>query len=81
MRFKDPVSENLEMRDYLGLILSLGAIFIQIWILSSSVHSYFLGNVQYLEEALVLSGLALSCCALSSWTTLKRVNWHRKKAR
>lgn len=78
MRFKDPVSENLEMRDYLGIILSLGALFIQIWLLSSSVHSFFLGNTEHLEEALILSAFSFFCCALCAWTTFKRVHWHRK---
>jgi len=74
MRFKDPISENLEMRENLGAIVSLGAIFIQIWILSASVHSLFLGKTDYLGAALILSGLALFCCALCAWTTLKRIN-------
>ena len=79
MRFKDPVSENLEMRDVLGIILGLGSIFVQIWLLSSSVHSYFLGNTEHLEEALFLSGLSFFCCLLVAITTFKRVHWHRRQ--
>lgn len=70
MRFKDREAEHLELKETLGLILSLGAIFIQIWVLTSAMHSLLSGQTKHLLAALVLSGSALACCALTALTTM-----------
>lgn len=44
MKFKDRNESERETKEILGIVLGLGAIFIQLWILSSSVHSSFLGK-------------------------------------
>lgn len=51
------------------LILSLGAIFVQIWVLMSAVESYLEGETSHLLGAGVLSGIALLCCGLTALTT------------
>jgi len=72
MRFKDREAEQLELRETLGLILSLGAIFIQVWVLTSAMHSLLAGETEHLMAALILSGAALACCALTALTTMPR---------
>lgn len=70
MRFKDRESEQLELRETLGLFLSLGAIFVQIWVLTSAMHSFLSGETKHLFAALVLSAASLGCCALTALTTM-----------
>jgi Ca2+/Na+ antiporter len=70
MKFKDREAEHLELKETLGLILSLGAIFIQIWVLTSATHSLLSGQARHLAAALVLSAAALGCCALTALTTM-----------
>ncbi len=72
MRFKDREAEHLELKETLGLILSLGAIFVQIWVLTSAMHSLLSGQTEYLMAALILSAAALACCALTALTTMPR---------
>ncbi len=68
------------MVENLSLILSLGAIFIQIWVLMWAVESYLAARTGLLGSALVLSGMALACCALTAWTTtLNPLNKRRHK--
>ncbi len=69
MRFKNRTEETSQMVGNLCLLLSLGALFIQIWTLMSAVESYLRGEYRHLGPALILSLLALACCALSAWTT------------
>ena len=69
MKFIDRKTETENMILVVCLILSLGAIFLQIWILSSSFESYLAGKTQTLMASLLLSGLALACCSLTAWTT------------
>lgn len=57
------------MVENLCLILSLGAIFIQIWTLISAMESYLEGNFSHLGPTLALSGIAFACCILTAWTT------------
>jgi hypothetical protein len=70
MRFKDREAEQLELRETLGLFLSLGAIFVQIWVLTSAMHSLLSGQTEHLLAALVLSAAALGCCSLTALTTM-----------
>lgn len=70
MRFKDRTAEKVQMVETLCLILSLGAIFIQIWILASSMESYLRGGPAHLGAAVIMSGIGLACCALAAFTTI-----------
>jgi len=70
MRFGSRQIETNQMIGNVCLILSLGAIFIQIWILMSATESYLEGKTDYILGALILSGLALACCTLTAATTL-----------
>ncbi len=70
MRFKDREAEQLELRETLGLFLSLGAIFIQIWVLTSAMHAFLSGESDHLPAALILSAGSLTCCALTALTTM-----------
>lgn len=70
MRFKDREAEQLELRETLGLILSLGAIFVQIWVLTSAMHSLLSGETEHLAPGLILSAMSLACCALTALTTM-----------
>lgn len=70
MRFKDREAEQLELRETLGLFLSLGAIFVQIWVLTSAMHAFLSGETDHLFAALVLSAASLACCTLTALTTM-----------
>ena len=76
------------------LILSGGAVFLQIWILFSIIESWFRGETHGYWAAVILSGVALLTCALTAWTTTldftkgiregrtvtySPVHWFRKK--
>lgn len=69
MKFKNRQTENAQMIENVCLILSLGAIFIQIWILFSAMESHLEGESSHLMGAAVLSGIALLCCGLTAFTT------------
>lgn len=69
MKFKNRHAENAQMVENVCLILSLGAIFTQIWVLVSAMESYLEGKTSHLLGALALSGIALLCCALTAATT------------
>lgn len=70
MLFKDREAQQMELREVLGLFLSLGAIFVQIWVLTSAMHSLLSGEPKHLVAALLLSGAAFCCCALTALTTM-----------
>lgn len=80
MKFKDRHSENAQMIENVCLILSLGAIFVQIWVLFSAMESYLEGETSHLAGALVLSGIALLCCGLTAFTTTLTVTSSEKDA-
>lgn len=69
MRFKDKKQEIQGMVESVCLFLSGGAVFLQIWILSSMIESWFEGNTHGLIASVILSGFALSACILAAWTT------------
>lgn len=80
MKFKNRHAENAQMIENVCLILSLGAIFVQIWVLFSAMESYLAGKTSYLVGALVLSGIALLCCGLTAMTTTFAVTSSEKDA-
>lgn len=69
MRFKDKRQEIKDMTESVCLVLSSGAVFLQIWILSSTIEAWFEGSVQGLMASVILSGVALTTCLLAAWTT------------
>lgn len=80
MKFRNRHAENAQMIENVCLILSLGSIFVQIWVLFSAMESYLEGKTSYLIGALVLSGIALLCCGLTAFTTTLSVTSNEKDA-
>jgi len=80
MKFKDRNESERETKEILGIVLGLGAIFIQLWILSSSVHSSFLGKTEHLGASLLLSTLCLFCSVMAALTTFKNYPGRRKSS-
>lgn len=81
MKFKNRNDETAAMVENACLILSLGAIFVQIWALMSGVESYLGGKHHLLIGSLVLSALCLGCCALTAVTTLLYAGPKRRRSR
>lgn len=71
MRFRDARAETKKNVEMVCLILSLAAIFFQIWILSTSWESFFQEHHGRLFASLIFSFLALCVCLLTAWTTGK----------
>ena len=69
MKFRDARTETIRSVEFVCLLLSLAAIFFQIWILSSSWESFFQGQTQRLVPAVIFSFIAFMVCALTAWTT------------
>lgn len=69
MRFKNKNEEFHQTLEFMCLIVSLGAVFFQIWILISGVQSYFEGKFENLFPAMILSGAALLVCGVSALLT------------
>ena len=81
MKFRDRHDENAQMVENVCLILSLGAIFTQIWILFSAMESYLEGKTSHLIGAIILSGIALLCCGFMAFTTALNVTSSEKDLR
>jgi hypothetical protein len=64
MRFADKKEEFARTIETVALIISLGAIFLQIWVLLSGIESYLAGNYENLLPSVILSGLAFTACAI-----------------
>lgn len=69
MRFRDVREETKKTIEIVCLILSLGCIFIQIWILATTLEAFFQGKTQHLLASSMLSMVAFGVCALTAWTT------------
>jgi hypothetical protein len=69
MKFHDARKENRDAVELVCLILSLAAIFFQIWILSTSLEAYFQGHGNRLLPAVIFSLVSFLVCALTAWTT------------
>jgi len=69
MKFKDQKSAKLQMIQSVCLLLSLGAIFSQIWVLIVNMELLFQGEYDSLWAGLLLSSFALACCAVTAWIT------------
>jgi hypothetical protein len=69
MKFHDTRIETRNAIELVCLILSLAAIFFQIWILSTSLEAYFQGHKDRLLPAVIFSVISFLVCALTAWTT------------
>ncbi len=68
MKFRDVHAETKKTIEGVCLILSLGVIFIQIWLLATTLEAYFQGKTEHLLGSSVLSLIAFSVCVLTAWT-------------
>jgi hypothetical protein len=69
MKFKNKIDEFHQTLELLCLIISLGAVFFQIWILISGVQAYFEGKFENIVPAMILSGIAFLICGISALLT------------
>lgn len=69
MKFRDVRSETKKSIEIVCLLLSLGAIFFQIWFLATTMESFFQGHNERLLAGVALSFIAFGVCALTAWTT------------
>lgn len=65
MRFLNKKEDFVRTVETVALIISLGAVFLQIWILLSGIETYFKGNYANLLPSVLLSGLAFIACGVS----------------
>ncbi len=69
MKFRDTREETKKTIEIVCLILSLGCIFLQIWIMATTLESFFQGKTHHLLASVMLSMIAFGVCALTAWTT------------
>lgn len=65
MRFENKQEQFVQTIERVALIISLGAIFFQIWVLISGIEAYLNGRDVILFPSMLLSGLALLACGVS----------------
>jgi len=64
MKFSNKKEDFAQMTETTALIISLGAIFFQIWVLFSAVEFYFKSQYGNLLPTVILSGIAFAACGL-----------------
>ena len=69
MRFSNKKEDFVRTVETVALLISLGAIFLQIWVLLSGIESYFKGKYENLLPSVILSGLAFAACGFSVFLT------------
>lgn len=69
MRFADKREDFVRSVETMALLLSLGAVFLQIWILISALEADFKGQYEHLGPSVILSALALAACSVSVFLT------------
>lgn len=69
MRFPNKKQEFHNMLEFICLILSMGAVFLQIWILIAGIQAYFEGRFENILPAVILSGAAFLLCGVSALLT------------
>ena len=69
MRFINRKNETAQTVAILLMILSLGAILLQIWILMSLAEAFLSGHAGRMGPWVILSGVGFLVCALTAWTT------------
>lgn len=75
MRFANKKEEFVKMIETVALMISFGAIFLQIWVLITGLESYFQGKHDNLLPGVILSGMALAACGFG--VLLTRVNFFK----
>ncbi len=65
MRFSNKKEDFVRTIETVALVISFGAIFLQIWILLSGIEAYFKGKYSNLLPSVILSGLAFMACGVS----------------
>ncbi len=65
MRFSNKKQDFMRTMETVALIISLGAIFLQIWVLLSGIEAYSKGQYANLLPSVILSGLAFAACGVS----------------
>jgi hypothetical protein len=65
VRFSNKQEDFVHTIESVALIISLGAIFLQIWVLLSGIEAYFKGHYANLLPSVILSGLAFMACGVS----------------
>jgi hypothetical protein len=69
MKFRNASEETQRGIETVGLILSLGAIFFQIWVLATSLEAHLAGHDHRLLAYTIFSFISFLVCALSAWST------------
>lgn len=69
MRFSDKREEFANTIEIVGLLVSLGAVFLQIWVLITAIEFSFKGVYSNLFPSVILSGLAFVACGFSVFLT------------
>ncbi len=69
MRFSNKKEDFANTVETVGLMISLGAIFLQIWVLISGIEALFKGKYANLLPSVILSGLAFFACGMSVFLT------------
>ena len=62
MKFSNKKEDFNLMVEAVGLMISLGAVFFQVWILLSGIESYLSGKYANLLPSVILSGAAFLAC-------------------
>lgn len=65
MRFSNKKEDFVRTMETMALLISLGAIFFQIWVLLSGIEAYLKGKYANLLPSVILSGLAFMACGVS----------------
>jgi hypothetical protein len=69
MRFADKKHEFRRTIEMVCLFMSLGAVFLQIWVLVTAIDAYFKNNFHIIVPLVILSGLSFLICGLSFYLT------------
>lgn len=69
MRFSNKKEAFINMVEWVALAMSLGAVFLQIWVLISALEMYFEKRYEHLLPSVILSAAALLVCGLSVYLT------------
>lgn len=76
MRFQNKREEFRQTLESVCLIVSFGAIFLQIWVLLSGLEAFFQKRYENLLPSVFLSGLAFLACGISALLT--RIDFLRR---
>ncbi len=69
MRFANKKEEFRNTVETVCLFMSVGAVFLQIWVISTAIGAYFKGNVHIILPLTILSGCGFLICGVSVYLT------------